>query len=488
MPKHGFPKVSRRPDRLDAYRSKREAGRTPEPVSAARPVRGADDTFVVQEHHARRLHWDFRLEHDGVLVSWALPKGLPEDPRTNRLAVHVEDHPLDYASFSGVIPKGEYGGGTVSVWDHGTYETEKWTDDEVKVVLHGERATGRYVLFRTGGDSWMAHRMDPPDPPSSAPMPTLIRPMLATPGTVAPGARSHAYEMKWDGLRAVAYLHGEGLRLLSRSDSDITVSYPELRPLAQALAGHSAVLDGEIVAFDRQGRPDFGLLQQRMHVTDPNDVRRGERTVPVTYVIFDLLHLDGTDTTPLAYHERRRLLENLNLLGPAWQTPPYFAEDASVVIEASRRLSMEGVVAKRLDSRYQPGKRSRDWVKIKNVYTQEVVIGGWREGHGNRADTLGSLLIGVPGPNGLDYAGHVGTGFRAIDLTELHRRLVPLLRNRNPFSTVLPRADSVDAHWIEPVLVGEVAYSEVTRDGRLRHPVWRGLRPDKDVADVTWET
>jgi bifunctional non-homologous end joining protein LigD len=476
---------------LSEYRKKRDARRTPEPVPApdARP-QGNDDTFVIHEHHARSLHWDLRLERGGVLVSWAVPKGLPPDPATNHLAVHTEDHPLEYADFAGDIPAGEYGGGQVLIWDRGRYETEKWSDREVKFVLHGERAEGRFVLFHTDGKNWMIHRMDAPIRADWRPLPDLVRPMLATPGELPPARQDAqwAYEMKWDGVRVVSYVAGGRIRLLSRNDIDVTSRYPELRALGGALGTTQAVLDGEIVAFDRDGRATFRQLQQRMHVANATQARRLAETVPVVYLVFDVLHLDGASTLDLPYAKRRGMLDGLALRGPAWQVPPSFTGGGADVLAASREHGLEGVVAKRLDSRYRPGRRSLEWRKVKNFLTQEVVIAGWRPGQGRRAGMVGSLLLGVPGPEGLHFAGGVGTGFTEAMLGDLGRRLAPLERKTSPLATQPPAAQVRDAHWVTPRLVGEVAYAEWTHDGRLRHPSWRGLRPDKSPGDVTVET
>lgn len=477
-------------DKLATYRGKRAATRTPEPVPAPGPLpRGHDDTFVVQEHHARALHWDFRLERGGVLVSWAVPKGLPLDPKDNRLAVHTEDHPLEYASFAGAIPAGEYGAGRVTIWDRGGYECEKWTDDEVKVVLHGQRVQGRYVLVRTRGTQWLMHRMDPA-PADRAPLPALVRPMMATLGELPPPAQDdrYGYELKWDGVRAVVYVEGGRVRALTRNDLDVTATYPELRVLGEALGATSVVLDGELVAFDKAGRISFGALQPRMHVQDAARVRRLAAQTPVTYVVFDLLHLDGRDTVDLPYRQRRELLEGLRLSGPHWDTPPYTEGGGPRLLDTSREQGLEGVVAKRLDSAYEPGRRSRAWIKVKNLRTQEVVIAGWRPGQGNRADTVGSLLLGLPGPDGLRYAGSVGTGFTRQMLDDLRRLLRPLERRTSAFAADPPSRDVRDAHWVTPKLVGEVRFTEWTRDGRLRHPAWRGLRPDKSPADVVPES
>ncbi len=310
---------------LDRYRAKRDPKRTPEPVPFADPSPDAypsGSTFVIQEHHARSLHWDFRLERDGVLVSWAVPKGLPMDRGVNHLAVHVEDHPIEYGSFAGRIPDHEYGGGTVTIWDSGTYECTGWSDDEVKVRLSGTRLEGRYGLFKTDGDNWMIHRIDPA-PPGWERLPDLVRPMLATTAAGLPDDDGDwAYEFKWDGVRAVVYVEGGRLRALSRTDREVTASYPELRGLGEALGSLQAVLDGEIVALDKQGWPSFEALQPRMNTAEPSRVRRLAETVPVTYMIFDLMHLDGHSALTVPYQQRRRLLESLELSGQHWATPP----------------------------------------------------------------------------------------------------------------------------------------------------------------------
>ncbi len=473
-------------DPLAKYRSKRDKRKTPEPVPEAGPVpRGEDDTFVIQEHHATALHWDLRLERDGVLVSWAIPRGLPPDPKRNHLAVHTEDHPLEYATFSGEIPAGEYGGGTMTIWDRGHYDLEKWRDGEVIVVLRGERAQGRYALFRTGGKNWMIHRMDPPEPGWQA-LPELIRPMLATLRSAPSAAEDdrYAYEMKWDGVRVVLYASGGRIRAVGRRDRDFTATYPELRGVGEALGTVQAVLDGEVVAFGKNGRVSFGALQPRMHVTDASAARRLAQHNPVTYLLFDVLHLNGHSTMDLPYTERRKLLESLELRGPHWATPPYFTGGGEHAVETSKAQGLEGVVAKRLDSRYLPGVRSADWIKIKNITSQDVVVGGWKPGTGRRERHFGSLLIGIPGEEGLTYVGHVGTGFSEEVLTELTARLKKLERKACPFVPPPPREHARGAHWVEPELVGEVAFGEWTDEGILRHPRWRGLRPDIAPEDV----
>jgi bifunctional non-homologous end joining protein LigD len=323
-------------DRLDEYRRKRDAARTPEPVPAGPLPQGRDDTFVIQQHHARSLHWDLRLERGGVLVSWAVPRGLPRDPKTNHLAVHTEDHPLEYAEFEGVIPAGEYGGGKMMIYDRGTYETEKWRDREVIVVFHGARTKGRYVLFQTRGKDWMVHRMDPPEP-SWTPMPERVRPMLAVPASRLPRpASAWAYEMRWSGTRALGLVSGGRLRLSAADGTDITGDHPRIRPLGEWLAPTEVILDGVLVAFGRS------------HV----------------YLVFDVLWLDGRATVDLPYADRRGLLEAMELSGAHWQTPPYFAGTGKDALRASREQGLAGVVAKRLDSPYRQGEDSRDWLEV----------------------------------------------------------------------------------------------------------------------------
>ncbi len=472
-------------DKLQAYRDKRDPARTPEPVPAGPAAPGESQhsgSFVIQEHHARRLHWDFRLERDGVLVSWALPKGVPDDPAVNHLAVHTEDHPLQYGGFSGTIPRGEYGAGSVTIWDHGRYETLKWAPDEVKVTLHGRRVEGGYVLFQTRGNQWMIHR-------ERQPLPAVLRPMLALAVTAPPPDHANwALEMKWDGVRALAFIERGRVRLMSRTGRDITVAYPELAGLGNATAHKQLLLDGEVVVFGHDGWPEFEALQPRMHVTSAAQAKLLAGQNPVMYLVFDLLQIDGRPLLEVPYARRRELLDELGLSGPYWQTPPSFpGEDVQAVLTVSREHGMEGVVAKRLDSVYAPGARTDHWRKIKNVRYQEAVVAGYKPGQGNRTGQVGSLLIGVHDAAGLIYAGHVGTGFSDETLRMLGRRLGPLRRDGSPFDGPVPAEHARTAVWVQPRLVIQVAFERWTRAGRMRAPVYKGLRDDKDPADVVRE-
>jgi bifunctional non-homologous end joining protein LigD len=495
---------------LPEYRAKRDFRRTPEPAprrrsrakspkspqsSAGRaapkdPPQAHAARFVVHEHHARRLHWDLRLERDGALMSWAVPNGIPHDPRENRKAVHVEDHPLDYIDFEGEIPAGSYGAGHVLIWDRGSYECEKFQDGKLVVVFHGERLRGRYALFRTGDErEWMIHRMDPPESAREA-MPEHLPPMLASPGQLPRDERQWAFELKWDGVRAIAYWRPGRLRIESRNLNDIGSRYPELRALGQQLGMREAVLDGEIVAFDEHGTPSFERLQRRMHLTSESAIRRLAHEAPVAYVIFDLLYLDGRLTLGLPYRERRELLERLDLNGAAWQTPSYHTGDGRGLLAATAARNLEGLVAKRLDSPYRPGERGGEWLKIKNTGRQELVIGGWLPGKGQRAGQIGALLMGYHEGEGdgrvLRYAGRVGTGFDEAELKRLAGELASRERNSSPFAKrgVQPPRD---ARFVEPELVAEIAFSHWTRDRILRHSSYKGLRPDKLAREVELE-
>src|SRR5215212_2182542 len=358
--------------KLQEYEKKRKFSDTPEPEPRTPSSDHRSPRFVIQEHSATRLHWDLRLEHDGVLLSWAIPNGIPQTPEENRKAVHTEDHPLEYLDWEGEIPKGEYGAGAMRIWDAGTYELEKWEPGKVMVEFHGERLQGRYALFRAGKaeKDWMIHRIDPPVRERD-PFPENLVPMLARLSTLPRDDGKWAVEVKWDGIRAIAYCQPGRVQLQTRNLNDVTVQYPEVRRISRALGAHDAGLDGELVAFDENGKPSFERLQQRIHNTDPNLVRRRMESHPVVYVVFDLLYLDGEDLTCEPYERRRELLEGLGLAGDSWQTPGHAVGRAKELLAASKEQGLEGVMLKRLDSVYAPGKRTGAWLKVKNVSRQE---------------------------------------------------------------------------------------------------------------------
>ncbi|MFI8771792.1 ATP-dependent DNA ligase [Gordonia sp. NPDC062954] len=471
---------------LGEYRRKRDADKTPEPFGddAHRERTQSEDTpgdpiFVIQEHHARRLHYDFRLERDGVLVSWAVPKNLPDDPGQNRLAVHTEDHPMDYADFEGDIPAGEYGGGHVEIWDRGTYETEKWRDNEVIVRLHGNRIQGRYALIKTGDKNWLAHLMsDEPRPilPDSLRDP---RPMLATDESIENlDGRDWAFEGKWDGYRILLRYIDGNFRLTSRSGIDMTADFAELQSIADDLGLIDVVLDGEVVALDASGRTNFTLLSARNNT---------DEELTLKFYIFDILYLNGTSLLRRPWSQRRELLTEL---APAFarsayaEVPALLPGPGRAAVEESREQGYEGVVAKRRTSTYQQGRRTTQWLKHKNWSDIEVVVGGYRPGRGNRAHTIGSLLLGLPEDNGLRYVGRVGTGFTDAQLRSLAEELEPLRINRCPFVDKLDRPVASSAVWVLPKIVGEVRFMDWTTTGHLRHPSWRGIRRDKLPGDL----
>lgn len=321
-------------------------------------------------------------------------------------------------------------------------------------------------------------------------MPERLVPMLARLSTLPPDDEHWAYEIKWDGVRAVAYVEkGGGVHLESRNLNDVTRQYPEAAAVASALNGSSAVLDGEVVAFDELGRPSFERLQGRMHLTGEAAIGARTRSNPIAYCIFDLLYLDGENLMRLPYTERRARLEALDLNGPSWRTPAYRAGEGAELLAASAAQGLEGIVAKRLDSPYEPGRRGGLWLKIKNTRRQELVIGGWFPGEGRRQGRIGALLMGYYDHSGaqpeLRYAGKVGTGFDARDLEELERLLTPLRRSTSPFAG--PRQPGKGALYVEPELVAEVEFNEWTRQNMLRHPSYKGLREDKRPLDVVME-
>jgi bifunctional non-homologous end joining protein LigD len=472
--------------KLDTYRAKRDPKKTPEPMGSRAPEPPSRRRFVIQEHHARALHWDLRLERDGVLASWALPKGLPETPEKNHLAVHTEDHPLEYATFEGDIPQGEYGGGRMSIWDTGHYDVEKWTDSEVKFVLHGAKSSGSYVLFQTKDRDWMIHRHGASTRADD--MPDSIKPMLAVSGQLPADSKDWAFEIKWDGVRAILFVEGGRVRAHSRNDLDVTVSFPEVADIGKYLGLTTCIIDGEIVALGEDGRPSFSRLQQRMHVSNQREAKRRSLSDPVTYVAFDLLYLDGHSLLDATYDERRDRLESLHLAGDTFITTDSFRDvSGQDILDATVQNGLEGVVAKRRSSAYRPGRRSPDWTKVKSFRTQEVVLGAWTDGRGERQDSLGALLLGIPEDGGLRYVGKVGTGFSARARAELLSDLKARATKKSPFVSVLPSADARAAHFVRPELVGEVEFGEWTTAGRLRHPTWRGLRPDKSPAEVVVE-
>jgi bifunctional non-homologous end joining protein LigD len=466
---------------LREYRRKRRQARTPEPFESRK--RGAEaPIFVVQRHQARRLHYDFRLERDGALASWAVPKGVPLQPGDQRLAVHVEDHPLDYADFEGQIPAGEYGAGSVEIWDRGTYELlEEKKNGGLTVRLHGERLQGTWALVpaRLSGDpkNWLILRKRDETAPERREV-RFYAPMLATLADEVPRGEGWAFEVKWDGYRALAYLVGGEVTLRSRRSNDLSGRFPSVvRALPGAVRTPDCVLDGEVCALDEQGRPSFSKMQQ------------GSSDTPIVYEVFDVLELDGVPLIDLPLGERReRLRDAIEPRHNVVRVSEVF-EDGQALLEAAEKQHLEGVVAKRLESRYQPGRRNRDWLKIKTHGEQEFVIAGYTRGKGRRASGFGSLILAVQQNGDLVYVGNVGTGFSEREIQRLLGLLRPLERDTPPFPEVpkMPRVRTADVVWVEPDLVAEARFAEWTHDGHLRAPVYVGLREDKSPDEVRRE-
>ena len=359
-------------ERLDRYRSMRRFDATPEPAGEERATTGAaarGPRFVIQEHHATRLHWDLRLEHDGTLASWALPRGVPWSPGDNRLAVHTEDHPLEYLGFHGDIPEGQYGAGRMTIWDHGTYEPEIFEAKKVQVVLHGERVQGRYALFPIGDRDWLIHRMDPPADPSRRPVPTDLRPMRAVPGALPPDDGRWAFEIRWRGERVLVTSSGGSAEVHTADGRDAGALVPEVKRIGRAIGAPEVVLDGVLVAVDGTGRPlpdgAADSLAQRLAATDERAARRLARRHPVAVVLFDLLWYEGHPVTDEPYADRRARLDELTLEGPAWQVPASHHGDGEALLAAARQQGLWGLVAKRLDSAYVPGGQPGTWVEVR---------------------------------------------------------------------------------------------------------------------------
>ncbi len=452
---------------LGDYRRKRDPSRTPEPFGGER--RGRTPVFVIQRHDARRLHYDLRLERDGALASWAVPKGLPFRSGERHLAVHVEDHPLDYASFEGEIPKGQYGGGTVEIWDRGTYELlEEKSDGGLTFRLDGERAHGVWTLVPARLDgkeqNWLLLRKD-----AATPVEEALRPQLATLTEELPRGPEWLFEPKWDGYRAIVSVSGGEARLTSRNGKDLTERFNEVaRAVGKAVRTPSAVLDGEVVALDEDGTARFEALQ------------RGSG--PLVLMAFDLLELDGEPVHTRPLHERRELLEEL--LDPsvrAVRLSPAF-DDGAALLEAARVQGLEGVVAKRADAPYRPGRRTPEWRKLKLRAQEDFPIVGYTRGEGKRAK-LGALVLARREADGLYWAGNVGSGIRDEDVGRLRTMLEPFERETSPLAHApkMPRVKARDLTWVEPRLSAEVTYAEKTREGRLRAPVYLGVRDDVPV-------
>ena len=576
---------------LDEYAAKRRFEKTPEPPPSVRSSNpAAKPYFCVQRHDATRLHYDFRLEIDGVLKSWAVPKGPSLDPAVKVFAAHVEDHPLEYGDFEGNIPAGNYGGGSVMLWDRGTFDLLGDVAGEAQLVrgdlkfrLHGEKLKGDFAIVhmkaraKGKGNEWLlikkrdefatagwdvealaysvlsgrtqeeiarnlparqtkratagaADRVWATSPPAKranrgkalpaqraprrgsdqnrdvnpsrdgvpsgsgailstlkgahlAEMPVSIEPMMATLADRVPRGEDWLFEVKWDGVRALAFLDNEEVRLQSRSGLRCERQYPELAVMPHHIAASQAVIDGEIAVLDAKGVSQFHLIQPRIANTDPNTIAHLVRSTPVIYFAFDLLYLDGYDLRGVALEKRRELLQQVLTPGPAIRLSDVFPGAGEELLEAARENGLEGIVAKHASSTYE-SRRSREWLKIKIVGEQEFVIGGFTEPRGDR-DYFGALVLGVHQDGELRWVGNVGTGFDQKLLAGLHARLQPLITTTCPFAE-RPKPDR-GITWVKPLLVCQVKYANWTPDDHLRAPVFVGLRNDVEAPGVRRE-
>lgn len=511
------------PRSLSEYQRKRDFSKTPEPRGAPDPRGG--NRFVVQKHWATRLHYDFRLEMEGVLVSWAIPKGPTLNPAERRLAAHVEDHPVDYYDFEGTIPKGEYGGGTVMVWDWGTFELEEATPaqsmkrGEVKFRLNGVRLCGRYALVRTRSEKdWLLiKKKDECADPSfdiekfatsvktgrtkeeieqgkdavwssrrdegagglinlanaeKGPMPKTLDPMKAQLADVAFDNERWLFEVKWDGIRLVTFIDGDKVTLQTRAGRSVNEEYPQLQAVTRFVNAKQAVLDGEIVVFDEEGRPSFQLWQNR-----------GREARQIHYVVYDIVYYDGQRLFRVPLEDRKRLLRDIIRDSDLVRYSDHVIGEGKAFYKAAKQKQLEGIVAKLRDSPYQPGVRSNAWLKIKAVQQQEVVIGGFTAGRNSRK-YFGAVLVGVyDDKRRLVYAGHTGGGFDERTLAALYQRMEPLIIKDPPFAGPVPKTNEKPT-WVRPELVAEVKFAEWTRDGVMRAPVFLGLREDVEPKSV----
>jgi bifunctional non-homologous end joining protein LigD len=540
----GADSKGREPGSLQRYHEKRDFSETPEP-RGARAKRAAKLRFVVQKHRATRLHYDFRLEADGVLKSWAIPKGPSLDPGERRLAMHVEDHPLDYREFEGIIPAGNYGAGEVIVWDEGTYELAEGTDaaeeigkGKIKFILHGKKLKGEFTLVRIrgrsgeSGDPWLlikdhdeyadskrdvtkedtsvktgrtveSYAKDPNAPHWESskkaatrktarqraaakvhrdPLPVIHTPMLATLIDETFDDPDWLFEIKWDGYRAICTVHENGeLTLVSRNNIDFLARFPDLEALKHAWTTLPIVVDGEIVSLDEEGRSSFQRLQESM--TSRRSGGRSKSAGPLTFVVFDLLYADGKDLRKTPLEDRKSRLERVIADDDIVLYSKHVIGKGRALFKQAQERGLEGIIGKRRDSFYKEG-RSRDWVKIKAQLVQEFVIGGFTEPRGSRSG-FGSLLLGVYEEGKLRYVGHVGTGFDTKTLKSLTAELKKFERKTSPFINEVEA--NTKAHWVEPKLVAQVRFTEWTRDGYLRQPAFLGLRLDKDSKSVVRE-
>jgi bifunctional non-homologous end joining protein LigD len=458
------------PEQLKSYQAKRDFSKTPEPAGA--PVSDGNNRYVIHRHHASHLHYDLRLEQDGVLKSWAVPKGLPPYPGVKRLAVQTEDHPIEYLHFDGVIPKGQYGAGEMWIYSTGKYAITKEKRDGFYFRLNSKEVNGEYRIYKIKQKEWLLERIDFMQINY---LQDVVEPMLADASDKLPVQDEYLYEVKWDGIRALITLEDGRVRIRSRNHNDITEQFPELQVGEKAFRATCGLFDGEIVCLDKHGRPDFKQVIHRLMTTGEAAIQKAAKAHPVVCYLFDCLYLDGRPILQEPLLRRKTWLQDALREGTSFRVSEWLTEGAAL-LQAAREHELEGIMAKKTDGKYLPGKRSTDWVKVKIRNTRDVVIIGYNPGRGERRATFGGLHIAEITPDGLHYRGKVGTGFDESMMKEIHRLLVKQKTTPKPFAR--KAMDEKTSIWIEPVLKAEVRYAQITKDGMFREPVFVRLRPD----------
>jgi DNA ligase D-like protein (predicted ligase)/DNA ligase D-like protein (predicted 3'-phosphoesterase) len=458
------------PEQLDDYSKKRSFEKTPEPAPVE--VTGGGSAFVVHRHHATRLHYDLRLEQNGILKSWAVPKGLPPRPGIKRLAVNVEDHPLEYIHFEGAIPKGEYGGGMMWKFAQGRYQITKQKEDGFYFRLQSPQLNAEYRMHRTRENQWLLERVDVPqidwlrDP---------IDPMLARAAEKPPGSNDYCYEVKWDGIRALIALEDGEIRIRGRNGLEMTMQFPELAVPERAFRAYSGLFDGEIVCLEADGKPCFGDVIHRMQQRTPAAVERAAAKHPIVCYLFDCLYLDGRAIVNEPLTRRREWLADTVRKESAYRISEMM-DDGAGLFEAVRQMGLEGIMAKQRNSPYLAGKRSDSWLKIKSLQTIECLIIGYKRGKGDREPLFGSLHLAQREGSELKYVGKAGSGFNEDTIKTVWAELEKLTKIKRPIKEKTP--DDGQSVWVEPKIVCEVQYASMTKDGVLREPVFLRLRPD----------
>ncbi len=463
-------KKHKTPEQLETYSKKRDFEKTTEP--AAKVIEGSGTSFVIHRHHASHLHYDLRLEQDGVLKSWAVPRGLPPHPGVKRLAVQTEDHPMKYLTFDGKIPKGQYGAGEMWIYALGKYQITKDKKDGFYFRLSSKEVSGEYRIYKIKAKEWLLERVDSPQINY---LHDTIEPMLSDIAEKPPVGDAYVYEVKWDGIRALISLEDGQIKIKTRNQNDVTKQFPELLAADKAFLATCGLFDAEIVCLDNEGKPQFKKVIHRLMSNGDNNIQKLAKSSPVYCYIFDCLYLDGRSLINEPLLKRREWLKDAVRTEGAYRISE-IVEDGDSLFEAAKELSLEGIMAKVKDGKYLPGKRSDLWQKIKVRNTRECVIIGYNEGKGNRGLTFGGLHIAERDGGKLIYRGKVGTGFDDATIQEISKQIKSLTETKKPISEKV--LDEKTSKWIEPQLIVEISYSMLTTDKMFREPVFVRMRPD----------